>query len=153
MVQKHVFGFAEDVQSFKTGIYSRKGGHDVPPAALRPNDLLSGGRYKVKRLVKSGGMGTVYEVDDLRLKKRWAVKSLSVSHLPVGDQQQMFGLFDREVRILADLRHPSIPIIVDYFEEFGAYNYVMDFIDGQNFEELMTSAGHTMPVEQTIQWG
>src|SRR5689334_4525463 len=44
-------------------------------ASLRPGDVVAD-RYRIRRLIGRGGMGEVYEADDLLLQERVALKTL-----------------------------------------------------------------------------
>jgi serine/threonine protein kinase len=56
---------------------SRPSGPDLPPAAPRfaPGEVLAG-RYQVLRFLARGGMGEVYEVEDLELQVKVALKTV-----------------------------------------------------------------------------
>ena len=46
-------------------------------------------------------------------------------------------LFEREARVLLDLRHPQIPTMQAYFEEEGRFYLVQDFVDGETLDERL----------------
>jgi serine/threonine protein kinase len=69
---------------------------------LAANTLLQG-RYRIIRPIGQGGMGAVYEAKDERLGCTVALKQTLMSG---GVHSQAF---EREARILAQLRHPALP--------------------------------------------
>lgn len=96
----------------------------------RPERVLQR-RYRVVRSLGRGGLGAVYLCDDLRLpSKQWALKQM---HNPQPALYDKFReTFEREAAFLASLRHPSLPLIVDFFEEDDAAYLVMEYVQGEN---------------------
>jgi hypothetical protein len=60
--------------------------------------------------------------------------------------------FEREARLLANLRHPSIPQVYDYFIEQNRYYLVMEFVDGDNLEEKLDKSGGRLPEADVIEY-
>jgi eukaryotic-like serine/threonine-protein kinase len=61
--------------------------------------------------------------------------------------------FLREARLLHVLRHPNLPQVKDYFVVAGQGQYlVMDYVEGQDLEELRCAAGGKLPESQVIPW-
>lgn len=108
------------------------------------------GRYRILRTLGHGGMGSVYLCEDLRLPgKQWAVKEmLCPESLPYGARES----FEREVRILAGLRHRNLPMIVDYFHEDGNEYLVMEYVEGRTLHEELATRGRADEV-QALRWG
>src|SRR5690242_3963628 len=48
----------------------------VPPAQYQPGQVLPGTVYRVMRHLATGGMGSVYDVEDTTVEKRYVVKTL-----------------------------------------------------------------------------
>jgi serine/threonine-protein kinase len=91
-------------------------------------------RYQIVRLLGAGGMGAVYLAYDLRLGNRLVVVKENIG----GDAQQ----FQIEANILAVLSHPNLPRVGDHFtESSGAQYLVMDYVEGQNLEEIVQQCG------------
>src|SRR3954464_11250170 len=109
---------------------------------LPPGTLLQQ-RYRIGRVIGYGGMGAVYEVTDERLDARAALKQILRS-TPV-----MREAFEREARLLRNLKHRSLPQVFDYFTEDAADFLVMDFVDGPDVGELITQQG-ALPVAQVL---
>jgi serine/threonine protein kinase len=104
-------------------------------------------RYRIVRLLGQGGFGAVYRAWDTTLNVPCAVKeSLELS--PEGQRQ-----FLREAQILAGLRHPNLPRVTDYFALTGQGQYlVMDFVEGQDLEEMKALAGGRLPENQALNY-
>ncbi len=111
------------------------------PIAHRAGDILKE-RYKIRRIIGQGGMGSVYLADDIRLEGRsCAVKE--VFHDPQLSEdirQQTREQFQREATVLARLDHPNLPKVSDYFSIDERDYLVMDFVPGRDLSVLMTEA-------------
>jgi Protein kinase domain/PglZ domain len=115
---------------------------DPPP--LAPGLLLQN-RYRIGRAIGYGGMGAVYDVTDERLDARAALKQILRS-TPV-----LREAFEREARLLRNLKHRSLPQVFDYFTEADADFLVMDFVDGSDVGALITQQG-ALPLDQVLAW-
>ena len=111
-------------------------------------------RYEIKRLIKSGGMGAVYEGIDRRFENRpCAVKEmLNLSSKPE-EQEYFIDRFKKEALILHDLKHPNLPSVKDHFVEGGRYYLVMEYIEGKDLDSVMRSYGiEGVPEDLVIKW-
>lgn len=89
-------------------------------------------------------MGAVYLAHDQTLKLPVAVKE-NLNLDPDSERQ-----FYREATLLAELRHPNLPRVTDYFVLEDKQYLVMDFIEG---EDLHTRAENKPPtVDEVIKW-
>jgi len=111
-------------------------------------------RYEIKRLIKSGGMGAVYEASDHRFKKTsCAVKEMLSFSMDAGEQQYYISRFEEEALILHNLRHSNLPGVKDYFIEGGRYYLVMDYIEGRDLESIMQDyPERKVPENLVIKW-
>ena len=91
-------------------------------------------------------MGSVYEAFDLRLGNRVALKRAAISD---GDARRAFEL---EARLLGALRHPALPVVIDYFSEGGEDYLVMDFVEGEDLGELLRRAGGPVDAGRVARW-
>ncbi len=104
-------------------------------------------RYRIARLLGQGGFGAVYKAWDTTLNRPCAVKESFEQDTEAGRQ------FLREAQILANLSHPNLPRVTDYFALPGAGQYlVMDFVEGQDLEQLLAQAGGRLPESQALPW-
>ena len=85
---------------------------------LKSGDVLRE-RYKIKRFISQGGMGSIFLADDLRLEGRQcAVKEVRLDpSLPSQTLRQTREQFQREATVLARLDHPNLPKVSDIFSE------------------------------------
>lgn len=90
-------------------------------------------------------MGAVYLAEDLNLASRLvAIKENLNSE---DDAQRQFR---REAVLLAHLRHPNLPQVIDYFlEQDGRQHLVMEYVPGENLQETLRRQG-ALPVEEAM---
>jgi serine/threonine protein kinase len=99
----------------------------VEERRLPPGTLLDGGRYRVLRLLGAGSFGTTYVVSQPGLFDRPLVAKLLQRMQSAGAKR----LFEREARVLTELRHPAIPQVVAYFEHDSQFCIVQEYIEGE----------------------
>src|SRR4051794_30010886 len=80
---------------------------------------------------------------------------MSKAHLSPQEITEAADAFEREAFLLAELMHPHLPRIYDYFKDEDTKNccLVMDFIDGKTLEEYLTDQGGKLPLEETLDIG
>jgi serine/threonine-protein kinase len=124
-------------------------------AAERLEDgTLLNERYRILRALGSGGMGTVYMAEHLRLDTVVAVKEILGRS---GDERR--DLYDlaaceREARFLVRLNHPHLPKVTDAFIENDRFYLVMEYIEGTTLEAVVRDAGRRpLEVARVIDWG
>ena len=84
-------------------------------------------RYRIERELGQGGMATVYLAEDIKHKRRVAVKVLKPELAAVLGAER----FVQEITTTAALQHPHIVPLFDSGEADGFLYYVMPFIDGE----------------------
>jgi serine/threonine protein kinase len=104
-----------------------------PESDDAPHPLLGQvlrGTYRILRVLDQGGMGTVFEGEHVRLRKRLVVKVLA-RHL-AGDAHAL-ARFNREAEIVSQLQHPHIVQIIDFdtTEQNEPY-IVMELLQGES---------------------
>ena len=105
----------------------RKGGAQIRPLATL-------GDYRLIREIGRGGMGVVYEEEQLSLGRRVALKVLPFAAM-LGDQQ--VKRFHNEARAAATLEHPNIVAIHSVGTERGVHYYAMQLVEGRNLAEVI----------------
>ena len=123
---------------------------------LPEGTLLKGGEYRVVGYMASGGFGNTYEVEhEGRLHKHMAVKEFFIrgvntrqgTHVTVSvednraDFNRMQRKFFAEAERLAQLDHPHIVEVSDFFEENDTAYYVMKLISGQPLNKVIAEHG------------
>lgn len=103
------------------------------------------GTYQILRELGSGGGGTVYLAQHLRLGKQVVLKADKRKlKTPAADLR-------REVDILKNLRNPYIPQVYDFLAEGDTVYTVMDYIAGESFDKLL-KRGVRFTQPQLTQW-
>lgn len=104
--------------------------------------------YSIKAIVGFGGMGKVYRGVQLSLDREVAVKILSPG---IDAADPGFGLrFENEARAMARLSHPGIVAVIDAGETTGGLRYfVMEFVNGGDLEQRLTSRGK-LPLDEAL---
>jgi serine/threonine protein kinase/WD40 repeat protein len=92
------------------------------------------GDYQILREVGRGGMGVVYEAQQLSLGRHVAIKVLP-SHALLDPRQ--LGRFQREARSAARLHHTNIVPVFGVGEQDGLHYYVMQFIHGLGLDLVL----------------
>jgi len=121
---------------------------------LAPGDVLQG-RYKIVTLLGKGGMGAICLAEDLQtFGSRCVVKELTDYFNPADPDEvtKAQKRFEDEARTLAQLNHPSIPEVRDYFSQAGRNYMVMEFVEGENLEDRLAREGKPLPQEEVIQY-
>ena len=107
------------------------------PSSTPSNDQVCGilGDFRILRELGRGGMGVVYEAEQLSIGRRVALKVLPFAAML--DKQQL-NRFKNEARAAGTLDHPNIVAIHSVGSERGVHYYAMQLIEGQSLAELIT---------------
>lgn len=92
------------------------------------------GRYIVKSELGRGGMATVYRAHDPSVDREVAIKVLPREML---HDPQFRSRFEREIKMVAALEHPSIVPIYDVGEEDGQPYFVMRYMNGGSLSDAI----------------
>jgi serine/threonine-protein kinase len=101
------------------------------------------GRYRLQRLIATGGMGQVWEAVDSRLGRRVAVKVLKAEF---SSDPEFIERFRIEARMTAMLNHPGIASVYDYGEtemdaEGRTAYLVMELVNGEPLNSVLKRTG------------
>ena len=104
-------------------------------------------RYRIDRKLGQGGFGAVYYALDLRLNVACAIKEC----LDTSDAATR--QFKREASMLAELRHPNLPRVTDYFDLQAKGLYlVINFIEGEDLATRINELPWRFTEEQVLPW-
>src|SRR3984893_4348837 len=117
------------------------GGETSPSIIGEP---ILDGRYELEKRLGQGGMGVVYKARHIFLKTAHAIKII----LPdlVGNDPNLVTRFRQEALAAAAIRHPNIIAVTDFGVVRGTMPFlVMEFVNGQSLQEIMTAEGAMPP--------
>jgi serine/threonine protein kinase len=116
------------------------------------NDDLIGktihGSYSITSKLGEGAMGRVYLAENVLVRdKKYAIKVLKreLTHNPNFKQQ-----FYEEAAHQAQLSHPNIVQMSDYFQEGDEYFLVLQYVDGRSLADIIDSPGGPMPEKRVL---
>lgn len=92
------------------------------------------GDFRIIREIGRGGMGVVYEAEQVSLGRRVALKVLPK---PLLSENKFCQRFEREARAAAKLHHTNIVPIFGVGEQEGLHYFVMQFIEGQGLDQVL----------------
>ncbi len=111
-------------------------------------------KYRIIKLLGRGAYGAVYEAQHLRLGgARFAIKELFPETNATPTQRQTASTqFNTEASILANLSHPMLPKVTDFFTERGRDYLVMEFVPGETLQEYLARITTPLPEAQVLKW-
>ncbi len=109
-------------------------GKPLPPKPLAVGSLFP--ELEILDVIGQGGMGVVYKARQKNLGREVAVKLLSTSLM---NDPTFAERFTREARAMAMMNHPNIISIYDFGQRENYYYLVMEYIDGLNLRQLVSS--------------
>ena len=101
-------------------------------------------RYRIIQPLGKGGMGHVYEAMDEAVDCVVAIKETFAA------TDKLRRAFEREAKLLANLRHPVLPRVTHHFIEGDGQFLVMDYIDGFNLSELLAQRKRPFTAEELL---
>jgi serine/threonine-protein kinase len=101
------------------------------------------GRYKLRKMLGSGGMGEVWSAYFPPLRRDVALKILRAEERP---RPVAIARFEREARATAELTHPNTVRVLDFgVTDDGLWFYAMELLEGQTVDELVKREGPLPP--------
>lgn len=109
---------------------------------------LLGGKYQVTRLLGEGGMGAVYEAQNVAIQRRVAIKTI---HRHKMDDPSMMSRFRREAFAMAAVESEHVAAILDAGEDdqTGMAFLVMEFLAGEDLAQVLARVG-PLPAETAL---
>lgn len=97
-----------------------------------------GGRYRLIAPVGTGASAQVYLADDVRLRRRVAVKLL---HAALADDATFLRRFRAEAQAAAGLSHPNIVAVYDWGDDDGRPYIVTEYLSGGSLRSVLDDGG------------
>lgn len=114
--------------------------------------IILDGRYELLELLGEGGMGQVYKARHTRLGKIFAIKSLRNLSPDPAEQAKFLEAFETEARTLAELSHPALAQVSDFFEVGDVHYLVMDFVNGKTLTRVAELAPRLLSQRRVLAW-
>ena len=107
---------------------------------------LIAGTYRIQRKIAQGGMGIVYEAEDIHLERRVAIKKMRSE---ISFDRRERERFLREARTVARLRHPNVVEIHSVVGDGDDIYLVFEFVDGHTVSDYINGY-KCIPFDQAV---
>jgi serine/threonine-protein kinase len=105
------------------------------------------GPFQIERRIGQGAMGAVYLARRRDNGKKAAIKVMTPPNAEA--VAKLAARFEREIKLLAKIRHPNIVRFYRSGEDGGVRYYAMEFVDGASLEALL-AGGRILSLNKTI---
>ena len=105
-------------------------------------------KYRIVRMIGRGGVGEVYEGENLRIRRKVAIKTLRAEFLAKSDVVQRF---EREAQAAGRIGSAHIVEVLDLGDlPDGSRYLVMEYLEGQTLSKHIKGAGRLGAVERCV---
>ncbi len=112
--------------------------------SLEPGEIVEG-KYRIVGLIGEGGMGAVYEGENVRINRRVAIKVL---HAAFAGEGEVVKRFEREAQAAGRIGNDHILEVLDLGQlANGDFFMVMEYLDGESLGQRIKARGRVPPQE------
>src|SRR5688500_13337368 len=101
---------------------------------LAPGSVFAG--YRIEALIGRGGMAVVYRAEQLRPRRKVALKLVAPGF---GAEERFRARFERESEVAAQIEHPYVVPVYEVDEWEGQLYIAMRYVDGPDLRALIDS--------------
>jgi eukaryotic-like serine/threonine-protein kinase len=147
----HCYACQQPLSNVTTG----NGARTNPLTGLLLPDVILYQRYRIREVLSTGDVSTVYKAEDIQLSNRLlALKEIGKNNKSTQEALEAIEESKREMLSLAALVHPNVPRIYDYFVENHRWYFVMDLLDGETLAAYLERTPYrSLPAEDVIDIG
>jgi serine/threonine protein kinase len=116
----------------------------------QPDEIGRLGRYRVRQVLGSGGMGIVFEAEDTQLRRRVALKVMKPS---VAAKEANRQRFLREAQTTAAIDHEHIVTVFHVDEADGIPYLAMQLLQGESLHDRLDREGGWLPLPEVLRIG
>lgn len=122
---------------------------DAPEGFALPSlRTVIDGRYRITRSIGAGGMGAVFEAEQLAVGRRCALKFLRAELI---GRSRSAARFHREARLLGKLEHEHLTAVLDYGTYLGKSPFlVMEYLEGRTLKQVFEEQA-PLPLELALE--
>ena len=114
----------------------------IPASTRFSEGRLLAGRFRIVKFIARGGMGDVYEAEDLELRERVALKTVRPE---IAGSSQVMERFKREIQLARKVTHPNVCRIYDLFHDTTATEDItfltMELLQGETLRQHVLQKG------------
>lgn len=109
------------------------------------------GKYRILRIIGTGGMSVVYLAEDIKNGKRYAIKDVARDGWDSKNNMVVQSLAT-EGALLKQLSNPHLPAIYDILEARESFMLVMDYVEGRSLDKVIKESG-AQSEQKIYNWG
>lgn len=130
-------------------------GRTNPLTGLLLPEVIIQNRYRILEVISEENVNTVYKAEDRQLGNRMVMlKEIGRNTLSTQDALEEIEASKREMLLLAELVHPNLPRVYDYFVEDQRWYFVMDALEGETLEDYLRRRKYRpLPAEDLVDAG
>lgn len=119
------------------------------------NNKVLRGRYRIIQPLGQGAASAVYEAYDSERETNVALKEILIDLEKVSNislREKIKHDFANQAKILAKVKHESLPQVRGYFAEVDRHYLIMELVDGDDVSEMLTKGKDSVSLSQITNW-